>query len=258
MRMEMKDLTVIIPVRIETLIRLENLLAVVKYLQDNFVLNIFILEAAPYKSDILQCLLPSAVDYIFVRDEDPVFYRTRYINQLVKKVKTKYLGVWDADVVFPVKQVCSAMEMLRLGIADFVYPYDGLFLDTSLIIRQMFIETMDVSMLLSLKNFMSVPYGVEMKGGAFLANREKYIEAGMENENFYGWGPEDWERVERWRNLGCRIKNTDGVLFHLTHPRDMNGKHNSEHQRKISTLEKDRICFSSAEEIKQHLNLSRK
>lgn len=77
----------------------------------------------------------------------------------------------------------------------------------------------------------------------------------MENENFYGWGPEDWERIERWKNLGYRIKTIDGVLFHLIHPRDMNGKHNSEGQRKITTQEKDKICFSSAEEIRQHLNL---
>ena len=92
---------------------------------------------------------------------------------------------------------------------------------------------------------MSLPYGTDMRGGAFLANREAYIKAGMENENFYGWGPEDWERIERWKNLGYRIKTIDGVLFHLTHPRDMNGKHNSEGQRKITTQEKDKICFSS-------------
>ena len=52
-----------------------------------------------------------------------------------------------------------------------------------------------------------------------------------------------------------KYKTIDGVLFHLTHPRDMNGKHNSEGQRKITTQEKDKICFSSAEEIRHHLNL---
>lgn len=121
----------------------------------------------------------------------------------------------------------------------------------------MFIESGDVDMLWNLRGFMHAPYGTDMRGGAFLANREAYIKAGMENENFYGWGPEDWERIERWKNLGYRIKTIDGVLFHLTHPRDMNGKHNSEGQRKITTQEKDKICFSSAEEIRQHLNLKK-
>ena len=41
----------------------------------------------------------------------------------------------------------------------------------------------------------------------------------MENENFYGWGPEDIERVKRWEILGYRIKRIEGSLFHLHHPR---------------------------------------
>lgn len=32
-------------------------------------------------------------------------------------------------------------------------------------------------------------------GGAFLVNRKVYLKAGGENEHFYGWGPEDTERV---------------------------------------------------------------
>ena len=42
-------------------------------------------------------------------------------------------------------------------------------------------------------------------GGAFLVNRVSYMEAGMENERFYGWGPEDVERVVRWDTLGYQI-----------------------------------------------------
>lgn len=36
-------------------------------------------------------------------------------------------------------QVHSALETLRTEEATFVYPYDGIFLDTSPIVRQMFI-----------------------------------------------------------------------------------------------------------------------
>ncbi len=34
------------------------------------------------------------------------------------------------------------------------------------------------------------------------------LEAGMENEHFYGWGPEDMERAMRWNTLGYRINGT--------------------------------------------------
>lgn len=255
MKYEMDDLAVLIPVRVESLVRLENLLSVVRYLQTHFSLDIKVWEADAFNNQFLERLLPPDVEYKFIQDEDPVFYRTRYINDMVVDTQKKFVAIWDADVVFPMIQVHSALETLRTEEATFVYPYDGIFLDTSPIVRQMFIESGDVDMLWNLRGFMHAPYGTDMRGGAFLANREAYIKAGMENENFYGWGPEDWERIERWKNLGYRIKTIDGVLFHLTHPRDMNGKHNSEGQRKITTQEKDKICFSSAEEIRQHLNL---
>lgn len=255
MKMDMTDLTVLIPVRVDSLVRLENLLAVVRYLQDHFLVHIKVLEADSFNAQVLERLLPADVDYTFVFDDDPVFYRTLYINRMVVEIRTKYLAVWDADVVFPIGQVSSAMELLRLGEVDFVYPYDGIFLDTSVIIRQMFLETGDLDMLETLRQYMHAPYGTDMRGGAFLVNREAYVKSGMENENFYGWGPEDWERIERWKNLGYRIKAVKGALFHLTHPRDMNGRHNSEEQRKVTTQEKDRICLSSADEIRQHLNL---
>lgn len=55
------------------------------------------------------------------------------------------------------------------------------------------------------------PYGNGMRGGAFLAKTVQYKNAGMENLNFYGWGPEDWERYERWMNLGYKVGNVEEV-----------------------------------------------
>lgn len=34
-------------------------------------------------------------------------------------------------------------------------------------------------------------YGKASKGGAVFLNAKKYYQAGMDNENFYGWGNED-------------------------------------------------------------------
>jgi hypothetical protein len=56
-------------------------------------------------------------------------------------------------------------------------------------------------------------------GGAFLVNKEKYLLAGGENENFYGWGPEDVERVKRMEILEYPIPRSKGSCYHLYHPR---------------------------------------
>jgi hypothetical protein len=39
-----------------------------------------------------------------------------------------------------------------------------------------------------------------------------------ENENFYGWGAEDEERVKRWEILGLKLKRVHGPVFHFEHP----------------------------------------
>lgn len=253
MKYDFTDLTVLIPVRIESIVRLENLLAVLRYLQQYFRLNIIVHEANVADNGIVRSLIPDTVKHCFVTDYDPVYYRTKYINEMCDMVQTEYLSVWDADVIFPVEQIVQSMELLRSGECDFCYPYSGIFMDTSDIIRQMYMENGNLAMLGELQDMMSTPYGDDMRGGAFIAKTQSYREAGMENLQFYGWGPEDWERYERWLALGYTVKDVKGCLFHLSHPRDMNGKNNSSQQRIFSFYQKDITVFSSAEEIKKRM-----
>lgn len=253
--MEIRDCTIVIPTRIESVQRLENLCATIEHILNCFEIGIQVLEASAFNNTFLQKLLPSTVKYTFIKDNDPVFYRTKYINKMAKSVNTSFIAVWDADVIISKEQMQSALESLRNQEADIVFPYDGTFLDTTKIIRQMYMENRDVKILNQLKDFMYNIYGHNLRGGAFIANTELYKRCGMENEVFYGWGPEDWERCERWSNLGMRIKTTKGPLFHLSHDRDMNGRHNSLEQKRYTTYEKDLSKYSSAEELVHKFNL---
>lgn len=256
MKYDLGDLTVLIPVRVESLVRLENVLSVLAYFERYFKTNVMVLEADQRNSGILQGKLLGNVNYSYAYDCDPVFYRTRYINRMAADVSTDFLAVWDADVICSPGQVNEAILKLRSDLLDFCYPYDGDFLDTSKLVRETFLEDGDVGILAELKDFMSAPYGPRMRGGAFLVNTRKYREAGMENLNFYGWGPEDWERYERWKNLGYRVGDVKGCLYHLSHPRDMNGTHNSSQQRMYSHYERLQTMFSSANEIVKRMNLN--
>jgi len=249
----MNDLTVFIPVRIESLVRLENVLAVIRYLHKYFEVNIMVLEADRHDNGILHSLLSEDVNYLFVLDNDPVFYRTKYINQMAMKASTDFLAIWDADVVFSPNQVYEALQNLRSAQYDICYPYDGDFIDTTKLIRDLYLENGEIAVLEELKEMMLEPYGPGMRGGAFLVNANAYRASGMENLKFYGWGPEDWERYERWANLGYRIGYAKGCLFHLSHPRDMNGTHNSSLQKMYSHYVKDTVILSSKEEIRNQM-----
>lgn len=255
MKTPLNDFTFLIPVRIDSAIRIENILAIISYLRRKFTTHILVLEASSYKSDILKRLLPKDVEYYFVEDKDPVFYRTYYLNCMASKVKTPYLAIWDTDVIAPVEQMMAAADELRNGRADIAFPYDGSFLEVSEIIRALYIQSKRMSILTRHKEKMKDLYpSKDMKGGAIFVNVRKYIEAGMENERFYGWGPEDFERYDRWKGLSYVIFRSKGSLFHLTHPRDMNGRHNSKQQMLISNHELYTIRNSSPQEITERIN----
>lgn len=64
-----------------------------------------------------------------------------------RRVDTEYISVWDADVIFPINQISKAIEILRTGKADFVYPYDRQFYDTSTILRKLFLQKKDIHFL---------------------------------------------------------------------------------------------------------------
>lgn len=250
-----RNLTILIPVRIESMARLENLLAIIDFLLDNFLVKIIVAESSTYDNGILGKLLPRPVRHNIIIDRDPIFYRTKIINETAQIINTDFMAVWDADVLFFPQQIEEGIESLEKDECDVVYPYNGKFLDTSMIIRKLYLSSRDWTLLDKYQNMMTILYGKGMKGGAFMIKTDIYKRCGMENLRFYGWGPEDWERYERWMNLGLRVKTVDGDLFHLSHPRDINGAHNSFEQEKYTFYEKDITKFSSAEEIRKRMGL---
>ena len=57
----MNSLGIYLIVKLDTLERLENTLAITEYLATNFKANIYLWEIAPYQNDILENLLPGKV-----------------------------------------------------------------------------------------------------------------------------------------------------------------------------------------------------
>ncbi len=249
-RINLMDVDFVIPVRIDSIVRLENLLTTVGYLTSHFQTNIYVLEATAFNNHVLEKTLPNSVAYYFTEDFDPIFHRTKYINVLKNKGISQYLAIWDADVIIDVRQITDAVNLLRNATTDVAFPYDGHFYDTTEIVRSVYLETSDFTVLSSNIAKMSMLYGTNMNGGAVIIKRNKFEAAGAEDESFYGWGPEDWNRVEKWKKFGYTIKRADGPLFHLTHPRDQNGRLNSNWLTRYAFNTLQTTQRSSLEEIK--------
>lgn len=226
---DLKDVTFLILVRLDSIDRLENILETSLYLSSNFDTNIWVSEYASYNNGLLERLLNKNIRYTFTEDNDPILYRTKFLNQMIQAVDKPFVSVWDTDVIAPIGQIILAVELLRNGEADFVYPYESHFFDTSPILRKLYLQERKIEILVENTNKMKEMYAPNPLGGAFLANLNVYKEAGMENERFYGWGMEDGERVARWGNLGYKIQRVTGPLFHLSHERGINSTfHNND------------------------------
>jgi hypothetical protein len=253
MKYDLRDITFLTLARIDSMLRLENLMLKIEYLQARFDCKIMVLEADSYNRRYIEKLCPK-VDYTFIEDHDNVLHTTKYINMMAKRVQTPFLAISGADIIIPPLQALDAVERLRSGKYQFTYPYDGRVLETSEILRDRFVENRDCQYLQRNANKMQLlKDALNIKGGAIFANKKSFIEAGMENERFYGWGAEDDELYYRWQNLGYKIYRSPGIIFHLSHPRGDNSGYTSTVHKKQAYAELNKTRISTATEIKSRI-----
>lgn len=237
-----RNLTIVIPVRIDCAERKENLDTVIHSLLKTTNAYIIILEADVKREYFnKQIETTSRVEYHFVEDFNPIFHRTLYLNKLMAMAKTGIVGIWDTDVLISSNQILECVREIQSGVT-LCYPYDGrfIFLDPTASKN----AKADVFSFLNDKsneNLSSI-MGRPLVGGAFIVNKMRYLKAGGENENFYGWGPEDAERFKRVEILEEPISRVKGALFHLHHPRFQNSMPDSSIREKENIRELIHIC----------------
>lgn len=247
-----QQLSIVIPVRIDSPERLANLQAIVRFLVYYTEGPIILLEADA-KSNVKGLIESCRVQLIFREDTDPIFHRTKYINELLHMAQTQFVGVWDTDVVLDPDCILDALHIMNQG-HIMCLPYNGKFVflteDAShkarrhitTLFQDKLIETLD-----------GVGLGRPSVGGAYIVNKTLYLQAGGENEGFYGWGPEDAERVKRLEVLGYQIIRTEGSLYHLHHPRGINSTLGEDIRGLQNLCEFGRICGMTPKELRKHI-----
>lgn len=245
------ELTIIIPVRIDGTERKNNLDAILSYLLKTTHATVIVLEADS-KQRYTCAGTDEKVKYIFIEDDDPIFFRTCYINKLLRISETNIVGIWDTDVILHWSQIVDSVKAVKEG-TTLCYPYDGSFLfldkEQSRWVRK------DIISFLSNQNIKK-PYsrlGRTSVGGAFIVNKEKYLQAGGENENFYGWGFEDTERFKRMEILEEPTLRVPGVLYHLYHPRGINSTFGNDDREKNNLKELIKVCRLNQTELREYI-----
>lgn len=254
-KINLDDVTFVIPIKVDSDDRFQNLQMAVSFLLRVFEVKIAIFESlvggTSFEMDYIK--LPTVVWHT-IEEADEVFHRTKILNKAILKTSTEFVAIWDADVIVAPSQIIAGLHALRRLDCDFVLPYDGRFLNVSGATRSTFLESGEIASLYSEMGGMMPMYTHLACGGAFLARRKDYIEVGLENENFRGWGNEDGERVSRWRKMGKRISRVEGPLFHLDHPRGINSSYISAGHRERHLAEFYRIDRMSKSELEKEVN----
>lgn len=247
------ELTIVIPVRIDCQERKENLDAVLYSLLRTTNASILILEADTERK-YYHREQSNRLDYIFVHDDNPIFHRTHYLNKLLRLSKNNIVGIWDTDVILDAVQIKEAVNAVKMGIT-LCYPYDGRFLflniEQSNNVRNNVVSFLNDE---NKESTTSLAMGRPSAGGAFIVNKQRYLQSGGENENFFGWGPEDAERFKRMEILEEPVGRIQGPLFHLHHPRGINSTFGHDERDKKNVNELINICKMNAKELKQYIN----
>ena len=233
MRHNLLDVTFNIPVRIESDERLRNFRIVVSYLQKHFQTNILVGEESPSPTLRKSC---RNIGYIHFKSDDKIFYRTRVLNELARASTTPIIVNYDADVLLRPESILKTVEVMRSGECSLAYPYEGMFRNIMTEHIGKVQRSLDIT---PLNNTNTHELSATSCGGAMFWNNKDFMEVGMENEKFKGWGLEDNERFSRAKKLGKKIFRIPGVLYHLHHSRGINSNDShSSYQDNVSELRK--------------------
>ncbi|MDP1812498.1 MAG: galactosyltransferase-related protein [Sediminibacterium sp.] len=250
-RIYLKDITFLIPFRLDSVSRLENLNIILSYLTTYFDTNIDLLETG-INSSVDYILRHDSIKYTYLYSEDQYFYHTLYNNKLLLAVTGDYVVIYDSDVIISPVQILESANLLRKDRADFVLPHNGECYNVDDFTKRMLKQKLSLQLINENKLF----YYLVTKncfGGCLFANQKKFIAAGMDNENIKGWGHEDIERIKRIHKLGLRLSCIDGPIYHLPHERP-NSSFLDEQSALSSYVQYFKTCSSSPTELRNIIN----
>lgn len=249
---DMSDVTIVIPIRIDSDVRIQNLQTIIHLYSCLQGIHFIILEAD--SSQLLDLKTDEKIEYIYCKDDSTIFHHTYYRNKMIRLARTPIVIVWDVDILVPLSQLYMAVEEIRKYHVVLSYPYDGICYDLTPNISKDFRRSLDWQVLLSNKDDLKTMFGELTVGGVFVIDCQKYIQLGMENEYFVGWGPEDVERLKRLTIMDIPVSRIEGCIYHLFHPRKLNSSYVSRSQYISVMNELFRICGMTKLELLREIN----
>lgn len=246
---DLKNTTFMIPIKLESGDRIRNAFTSIAYLINNFDTKVIVKEVDSEKK-FTEKVLPwiskfsskenlNKIKYAFEKSDDPVFYRMQIINEMIAMSDTQVVANYDVDVLLEPDTIVESVDRIMSNKSDVIYPYGGGPPWVYPVPQFLYLVNMGNNLMVeefikndySFNTFIQAPFITvshqSYAGHVQFFNKKVYIEGGMENENFKGSSPEDFERIHRFNKLGYRVDRLDKHIYHLEHSRGMNSWPNS-------------------------------
>lgn len=276
---DLRNVTFIIPLRIDTDDRLRNIVLTTSFLLNTFDCKVVIKESDEiskfnaWAKPLIESISDTTnLSYIFEENYDEHFHRTRLLNDMVMETTTDIVVNYDSDIILPITSYTQAKDMLDSRKYDLVYPYRfGEYGERKVILKTVVEDENDLNSLLDfplIKKFISgfdpevldesYVYAENVNGMGWseygmcqFFNTKAYKDGYLENENFIAYAPEDVERHHRWNMLGYNIGRVDNHAYHMEHKRTQNSWFNNPFMQKNNSLW-EKLKNLSEEEIHEY------
>ena len=231
----MRDLTFLLPCRIESEDRLRNVVTSVTYLLKNFPEAKVIVKEVDTHSHFKFRAYPTIRNYastdnlthIFEESSEKFFHKTRILNDLLVASETEIVYNHDVDIVLPIPSYKRAYEAIKTGDADVVYPFGcGVYQWAVNYWENTFSQFLDSGFNFSVLNDSKFRVASSIGWGQMI-KRQVEIDVGFWNENFVSWGAEDCEFYFRLNSFGCRVGRVNSDVYHFEHGRTFNSHYHN-------------------------------
>jgi GDP-L-fucose synthase len=221
--LDLKQTTIIIPIKIEHQDRYRNAKTVLNFMNTHFETNVFIYESSDdgiSRLDFLDELTNLKIKTWIIKDEDS-FHRTKYLNIMLDEVETDAVANYDIDILLEPTNLYNCQNLLIYNKADVIFPYG--YGNNQIQILETFnypgFAESGYNLDYIKKSDKKLNHTSEC-GHCVMFRTSVYREGFGENENFISYGPEDKERMDRFKKMKYNVRWMPGeTVYHLEHYR---------------------------------------
>lgn len=219
------DMTPVIPVKYDFPDRVENLLAAIDYIHRVYrIPEVVVSEYSdrPRFADLV-CGMPG-VKYCFTQPvSSHAWSRSIPVNIGAKLVNTKYIGIWDADVVVPYASLYNAIMGLKNTHACIPYStFVNCHRDSLTLVKNRLLTQREMMGTYTTSGQFNLD-AISCTAACLVMHTDYFRHIRGMSELFKGFGWEDTEFAGRLNALG-HVGIVPGNLYHICHARGATGK----------------------------------